>query len=76
MVFTICNIRRAIQSLGNMLVLEMRMYMKLRSTAIVNNDITLVEDEISVRQLTVKIIMSQLKQKSKDLERRNFGLIL
>ena len=58
-------IRRAIQSLGNMLVLadmnvEHREYMKFRPTAFVYNDIKLIEDMISVRQLTVKRIYQEL----------------
>ena len=61
----IVNIRRAIQSLGNMLVLananvEHREYMKFRSIAFVYNDIKLVEEMISVRQLTVKRIYHEM----------------
>ena len=59
------RIRRAIQSLGNMLVLadmnvEHRENMKFRSAAFVYDDIILIEDMISVRQLTVKRIYHEL----------------
>ena len=62
------RIRRAIQSLGNVLVLadmnvEHREYMKFRSAAFVYNDINLIEDMISVRQLTVKRIYHELIKK-------------
>lgn len=40
---------------------EHREYMKFKSTAFVYNDIKLVEDMISVRQLTVKRIYELIK---------------
>ena len=74
-------IRKAIQSCGNMLVfansnIEPKKYAEFRSNVIVYSDIKLVDDIISLRKLTVRRIYNELIQtKSKNLERRNFGVI-